>query len=394
MINAIDFKEKTIIIEKKNPSVSDKCWMMAVDLGYGGVKGFSENKAFSFPNYARKVENFTNLIGTPADTDIYLRDQKGNVWAIGETAQALISAGESSESAEVTYGRNRYPTPQFKVLADASLGIGMAANQYGNPNGKTIILQTGLPPRYIKEDSGELRDALEGHHAFDLKIGQEGWKHYDFDLTGGNIKIMPQPMGSLYSTIIDNNGEWSVDASEILDLKLQVWDGGFKTFDKYSIKNHVPDGNGETFDDFGMKQVFQRTSDKILKKYKKDIQVYAMQTMLNEGKFKLYDPKTRSASKISFIDILEESNREVCNEMIDSFDTMTNHFLDLDCIIITGGTGAAWYDIIVQELSGIEGLRILLANKNDPDLDVIFSNVRGYYMFLYKNMLKNLRGRA
>lgn len=394
MIKSIDFKEKTQVIAKQNPSVSDSCWMVAIDLGFGAVKGFSENKIFSFPNFARKVENFTNLIGTPADNDIYYRDAKGTVWAIGETAQALITTGESSESSEVLYGRNRYPSAQFKALADAALGIGMKENEFGNANGKTIILQTGLPPRYIKEDSSSLRESLEGKHSFDLKIGQDKWKHYEFDLSGGNIKIMPQPLGSLYSAIIDKKGNWSADASHILDLKVQVWDGGFKTFDKYSIRNHVPEGNGETIDDLGMKQVFQRTADKILKTYNKDIQVYAMQTLLDDGEFKSYDPKTRSSTKISFVDILEESNKEVCMEMIDRLDIMNNHFLDIDCIIVTGGTGAAWWDIISNELSGMEGLKIISANKNDEDLPSIFSNVRGYYMFLFKNMEKTLKGKS
>ena len=173
-----------------------------------------------------------------------------------------------------------------------------------------------------------------------------------------------------------------------------------KTFDKYSIRNHVPEGNGETIDDLGMKQVFQRTADKILKTYNKDIQVYAMQTLLDDGEFKSYDPKTRSSTKISFVDILEESNKEVCMEMIDRLDIMNNHFLDIDCIIVTGGTGAAWWDIISNELSGMEGLKIISANKTnqkssvDEDLPSICSSVRGYYMFLFKNMEKTLKGKS
>lgn len=49
MIKSIDFKEKTQVIAKQNPSVSDSCWMVAIDLGFGAVKGFSENKYFLFP---------------------------------------------------------------------------------------------------------------------------------------------------------------------------------------------------------------------------------------------------------------------------------------------------------------------------------------------------------
>ena len=101
MIRSVDFKEKTQIIVKQNPSVSESCWMIAIDLGFGAVKGFSENKVFSFPNFARKVENFTNLIGTPADNDIYYRDAKGTVWAIGETAQALITTRSEEHTSEL-----------------------------------------------------------------------------------------------------------------------------------------------------------------------------------------------------------------------------------------------------------------------------------------------------
>ena len=63
MINTSDFKTKTEIIDRKNLSFSS-AWPVAIDIGYSAVKGFSPNKAFRFPSYARLVEEYAyHLMG-------------------------------------------------------------------------------------------------------------------------------------------------------------------------------------------------------------------------------------------------------------------------------------------------------------------------------------------
>lgn len=64
--------------------------------------------------------------------------------------------------------------------------------------------------------------------------------------------------------------------------------------------------------------------------------------------------------------------------------------IDHDYLVVAGGTGDAWYDYIKDYYGGMDNLTIIPGNQNDTSLPFIFSNVRGYYMF----MLGDLRHSA
>ena len=72
---------------------------------------------------------------------------------------------------------------------------------------------------------------------------------------------------------------------------------------------------------------------------------------------------------------------------------MYNNLLDYKYLVLTGGTGEAWYKIFEEQLSGMPNLTLVPGNKNTeglgPDgeaLPFIFSNVRGYYIFLQRKL--------
>lgn len=74
------------IIACKNPMVSH--WVIAVDIGFSGVKGMSPNKRFCFPSYVKQIES--NLMSVDEE-DIYYRDEEG-LYMIGTKAQDLVRA--------------------------------------------------------------------------------------------------------------------------------------------------------------------------------------------------------------------------------------------------------------------------------------------------------------
>ena len=56
--------------------------------------------------------------------------------------------------------------------------------------------------------------------------------------------------------------------------------------------------------------------------------------------------------------------------------------MDYQYLILTGGTAAAWSDQLKDAFSQIESLTVIDGNTNCPDLDMIFCNVRGYYLYV------------
>ena len=88
--------------------------------------------------------------------------------------------------------------------------------------------------------------------------------------------------------------------------------------------------------------------------------------------------------------MLDEANREVCDEALERIGQIYSLY-EYEYFIITGGTGAAWNELIRDKLSGIEGLKVVAGNQNDTSLPFTMANVRGYYMYMYKNIRELLK---
>lgn len=382
-----EFKTKTIIQPRQNPSVPNY-WGISIDVGYSSVKVFSPNTISSFPSYVKPVEYGTadHPIGGLEKTCIAYRDENRKEYFVGATAQDSVKTGDADNSTASLYVRNRYFAPEFKVLVRVGLALGMLKNSYGDPTDRILHVQTGLPPEYLKADSKDLVNCFIGHHKFMVKLGTNDWMNFEFELLQENIEIMPQPMGTLISIATDRNGGSVPEAKKYFSSNLLILDPGFGTLDTFSIKNHYLD-TSKTWNNLGMLRVLQETTRLIQERYDQVIPVPAMQKLLGEGVFKTrFDHQTKSIKQIDFTDILEEANKLVCEEALNTVNDFYNYLQDEDYLVITGGTGAAWFEYIKKYYNGIETLNIISGAVNDT-IPEIFSNVRGYYM----NQLNTLK---
>ena len=385
MSTVVDFKTKTIIKPKVNPSVEGK-FLVGIDVGYSGCKVFSQNKVALFPCYARQIDGEL-ISSTFDDNDIWYQDGKTNkVWAVGETAIGMMSSRETNDNSVSMYSRSRYEDPMFMVILRTGLALGMMKNTYGNAADKELFVETGLPAAYMM-DEWALKDAFCQKHTFAIKVGNNPWQKYEIDLDEEHVFVTSQPKGTLYSSIIGDNGEFIKESSDILKSRALIFDAGFNTLDLVRNMNGVIDNNCVSYDDLGMKEVFLETAAAVEKKYHEHIEIPYMQYILRTGVVQGYSRKERATVEIDIAAILNEKNKDVCNRAITKIRTMYNDLLDMDYLVVTGGTGEAWWHIIKEEFRGLKSLKVLSGNENS-DLPFTFSNVRGYYYYLYRSMKK------
>lgn len=385
MATVIDFKTKTMIRPKENPSVEDK-FLVGIDVGYSGCKIFSQNKVALFPCYARQVDGEL-LAASYDDTDIWYQDAKTKqTWAVGETAIGMMSSRETNDNAMSMYSRSRYEDPMFLVILRVGLAIGMMKNDFGSAQDKELFVETGLPAAYMM-DEWALKDAFCQNHEFAVKIGNNPWQKFNFSLDEDHVMVTSQPKGTLYSSIISENGDFVENSARILKSRALIFDAGFNTLDLVRNMNGIIDNNCISYDDLGMKEVFMETAATVEKKYHEHIEVPYMQYILKTGILQGYDRKARSTIDIDIAAILDEKNEAVCRRAINKIRGMYNDLLDMDYLIVTGGTGEAWWNIIKDEFKGLRTLTVLSGNENS-DLPFTFSNVRGYYFYLYRTIKK------
>ena len=386
-----NFRTKTSFLTRNNGHIPG-IWEIGIDYGYSAVKVFSPNSISRFPSYAMRVKSDFSFIAETAKNSILYKNLDTNeMWLVGEVAENIKKTGDTTDSESLLYGRDRWQNPMSKVLIETGLGLAMkrvelkAANgapYIMEPGDDKIVIQTGLPEEYM-EDAEDVKDAFSGMHSFALKIADGEWKTYTFNIDAADVFVMSQPKGTLFSVCINKNGQFHPDAAKYLSSSVIVFDAGFGTLDIFTINSGTV-GEGETYRDLGMKRILQETSQGIKSAFKVDIPVPAMQKALATGKVRSVDKKNFKASEHSFGDILAEANSRICDEAITRTASALN-LIDYDYLIVTGGTGAAWYNQIVDKFKDFYTLKIIKGSQND-DLPFVYANVRGYYFYRFNKL--------
>lgn len=392
------FRTKTIFIDRSNPSV-ENLWGIAIDVGYSGTKLFSPNCVACFPSFAAPVDGSLLNMSEPENSTILYRDgETGRIWKVGKSAQDNLSTQDPDQNSSAIYGRQRYFSAMYLVIARTALGIACRTNRYGKATEKEIYLETGLPNSYLRSDTPLIIEALSGEHAFELKIGAGNWEHFEITLYQDHIHVMAQPIGTLLSVSSDINGNTIPQLADYYKTAVAICDPGFGTMDCFSLVGGVMN-RVETITECTMQKVLSETSDRIYKKYHVEIPVPAFQKFLENGYFQQFDRKIMRGNNVDFSQILEECNKKVALQTIDKLCELYNYLQEYTYLIVTGGTGEAWYPYFIEAFSGLPNLTLIPGNQNtqgmaigyngeEKALPFIFSNVRGYYVYLQHKLEK------
>lgn len=279
MINTKAFKTRSEIIEKKLPRINGNNQykgktIVALDIGYSGVKGASPNRVFTFPSYAKKTPKDLDVVGKVRPSDIQLRNDKtGECWLVGQAAETMMDQVDIESTTDASlYTRYRYDSEVFKVLAMTGMALGL----WGTGSGNDIYLQTGLPATYKDRDEGKIVSALCGDYAVSIKVGSGDWVPFQFTLDENHIDVMEQPQGTLCATAYDN-GVVSQMGKDILRSNSIILDIGFGTEDIFSIRSGYKNAH-QTYSDTGMRAVFEA----VIKQLQADHKNYALETKIFE----------------------------------------------------------------------------------------------------------------
>lgn len=373
-----DFRTQTEFITCNNVVKTVEKWPVALDIGYSAVKGMTPCSRFRFPSFARQVEGDQEFIkGLRTNNYLMYKNADGEMWKVGEAAYQSLSANDTQDDSSTLYAKDRYFAPMFKVIVETALAF--ACMKEGQQVKLPIVVQTGLPPKYIREDSKYLKAVFSGKHHFWIKQGNaEDWQEFNINISDDNIFIMSQPSGSLMGVALDNDAKPVQGYEKYFETNTLVFDAGFGTLDIFEIVSNTP-GKSSTFDDCGMKAVFEDTIQKVEKDAQRRVPIHVFQNVLKDGFIKVTDRATLMAKKMSFEKILDKSSATICRNAMRKVSSQYD-LTQYNYLIVTGGTGEVWGGLIKDMLKGIETMTVVFGNVNDSDLSQVYSNVRGYYL--------------
>lgn len=360
--------------EKRLTNPKGKKYIVALDLGYSGTKIYIESGYVCFPSYAKKIEH--GMMGISDEKDIFYRDETG-LYMVGYNAQNMTDAMSTNDTDGELFSRKRYADKRFKIITNVALALAIRRK---NDN-RDVFIETGLPSSYMN-DSDALKKAICKPAEFEIKRGSGEWESYKLEFTDNQIDVIPQPSGALYSVMTKSDGQFIDNVKEIIAGNTLIMDIGFGTFDFYGLKNRMIECK-DSSDEIGMRKVLESTSKKILDDTGEEIRVASMQRKLEEGKFEAVNEDDLTSETKSISPYLEKATDEVFNEAMNKAKSVTNSFRGYNNLIISGGTGEAWFDKIKDRLKGMKTLKVIPANINDHE-PLIYAVARGYYLYCYR----------
>jgi len=97
--------------------------------------------------------------------------------------------------------------------------------------------------------------------------------------------------------------------------------------------------------------------------------------------------KNMTRKKVQLEPYIEQACKEVAEMAAKKLYELAGYFQDYNILVLTGGTGAAWFQYFKEALSGFEDLEIIPGNEGN-DIPIYYANARGYYMSAYRRLRK------
>lgn len=349
-----------------------------IDIGYSAIKLQSPYNYSVIPSLVYKVSKDNALL--IEDTDIRYKDEAGNVWYAGSLAKRALRKDNTTIKQTTLLTRQRMQSEEFLVQIRIAMFVSklkeLTPTAY-NVDERPLKIQTGLPAEFMS-DSNALKSRFIGTHKFSIKIGNRQWFDVLMNVGNNDISVCKQPFGTLMNCCVNDQGVMFDE--DFLRKTILILDSGFHTTDTFCFIQGADEGDALTWENLAMQEVYQRTCADIAKNTnnKADISVFVLEKSLGDG-YVYYGPKKE---KYEFVHDFEENLREVCQDLIKQLMTTYNNMLDIDTIVLTGGTGAAWHTFFKEYFKDLN-TEVIIANDGES----AFANVKGYYNFLILKLL-------
>ncbi len=327
--------------------------ILGIDVGFGFTKAYNGTNSVSFMSLIGDFTNiqFKSLIGEDTSASNLHITIDDKAYFIGNFAEL------QSNIRKFTLNQEKLLSDFVKILAVTAAGLCCKNNTSFN-------VVSGLPVEFFKRDHKKFKELIMGHH--EIIFHNLDGKDIKKKLYINKVHMIPQPIGSIFNLIMDDNGK--ISDMELSRQKIGVIDIGFKTTD-YSIFDRLQYvERSSTTMDTGISKCFSVIANKLKQESGVNIELYRMFKFIKSGKIKI------KGKEYNISNLKKRVYTHVASGIAADLNRLWENDWDLDSIILSGG-GSSELAKYLQPL--IEGNIIPISETSD----IRFNNVQGYLKF-------------
>lgn len=327
--------------------------VVGIDVGFGFTKAYNGSNSVIFKSLIGDATDiqFKSTLGDPSATSHLHITLNDRTYFLGSYAE------QQSNIPEFTLDQDKLLENFIKILAITAAGL---CSETRGP----INVVTGLPVGYLKRDTKKLKEMIRGTHdiTFHNPNGEDERKQVHID----KIHVIPQPIGSIFNLIFDENGKISNRA--LAGSKLGVVDIGFKTTD-FSIFDHLQYiERGSSTMDTGISKCFSVIANKLRQESNINIELYRIFKFVESGLIKI------KGKEYNITNLKKRVYTHSAAAIAADLNRLWENDWDIDAIILSGGGSISLAEYLVPNIEG----NVIPIPKN---IDARFNNVQGYCKF-------------
>lgn len=326
---------------------------IGIDVGFGFTKATTGKESTIFKSLlgdSNEIQ-FRSAFGDTSFTKNLHVTIEDKTYFIGDYAE------QQSTVRQFTLDQDKLLSEFVKVLAITAAGL-------CSENDTSFNVVSGLPVGYLNRDYKKFTNIITGQHSvvFHTPNGEKVKKKIFIN----KVKMMPQPLGSVFNLIMDDNGK--ISNSEMTQKKIGVVDIGFRTSDFTIIKNMQYVERGSSTMDTGISKSFSVIANKLRKESGVNVEIYRLFNAVNTGMIKI------KGKEYNITNLRDKVFSHSASSIANDINRLWAEDWDIDNIVLTGG-GSMEIVKYLQPL--IDGNVTPLP----PGIDSRFNNVQGYLKF-------------
>ncbi len=343
---------------------------VALDPGFDSIKVVANGKAFKFPFAAEETDERKITDYGIRDDFILYRDASGSTYRVGQYARELLFDNKDSaaldERMKEFYSEKRFISSEFLVGLRTAIALAISSNGMTEDRALDIHLMVTLPHAIRQKYAASIIGNAAGEHHFSIRQGTGPENVYHFTIREDHIHTVSQTIAAILGETSDEQG--NIDQEKFFYLSngpTLVIDGGYYTTGLVVVSRggSVDDTKTESDTLHAMRNVNEALADALQDK-RPDLKHFVVEYLLQSGgKIKYLEDGT--AKTIDLYALRAEKAAMVCDSLIQHLNQKYNNLLDINYVLVTGGTGAVFFDQLKSfyvDSGVLEADHFLLAN--------------------------------
>ena len=344
---------------------------ISIDPGFDSLKVVANGEIFKIPFSVQETDE-RKMTDYGIKTNLLLyHDTFGCTYRVGAYAQDFIYEHKNDklidEQMDTFYSESRFTSKEFIVGLRTVIALSIEKNRISSTEPLDISLMVALPHAIREKYTAAVIGAVAGNHKFSLKHGETDYVTYQFSIKEHQIFTVSQTIAAIIGETSNDRGNINKEKFFYLtNGPTLVIDGGYYTMGLVSVSRGGSVDNEKTESDImhAMRNVNIAIANEIKDK-RPDIKHYVMEYMIQNNQ-KIRYMQDNKAHSIDLAELKKKYTKTICDDFIKYLNDKYNSLLDFNYIMVTGGTGASFFEQLKQYYVSneiISNNNFLLANS-------------------------------